>query len=177
MLISCLSLSFAGESENLQLGRGGRGGSSDGFGKPVYSAGSARRTRRAAAANGPYFRSHGQTYRIKIGDPVTLTCYVGNLGEYGDDSSQLAAKALTLREERGLRRTAQLNLVIPFVPTSSFSAFRRLRLRLRRPRPSMRICGLFPSSSATHEQLGGGFQSNRRSEYQNSDISDYTPIG
>ncbi len=29
----------------------------------------------------PYFRSHGQTYRIKEGERVTMTCVVENLGE------------------------------------------------------------------------------------------------
>ena len=29
----------------------------------------------------PYFRSNGQTYRIKLGGSVTITCVVENLGE------------------------------------------------------------------------------------------------
>lgn len=54
-----------GESENLPQ----KGQSRAGY--PAFPPGDARQ---------PYFRTHGQTYRIKVGDPVTMTCKVENLG-------------------------------------------------------------------------------------------------
>ncbi|TRY78137.1 hypothetical protein TCAL_12442 [Tigriopus californicus] len=60
-----LKLEFAGESENLPQ----KGQSRAGY--PAFPPGDARQ---------PYFRTHGQTYRIKVGDPVTMTCKVENLG-------------------------------------------------------------------------------------------------
>ena len=44
----------------------------------MYSAASSAA---ASAASEPYFRSHARTYRIKVGDAVTLSCNVENLGE------------------------------------------------------------------------------------------------
>ena len=44
----------------------------------MYSASSSSA---ASAASEPYFRSHARTYRIKVGDAVTLSCNVENLGE------------------------------------------------------------------------------------------------
>ena len=35
----------------------------------------------SSSSSEPYFRSHARTYRIKIGDSVTLSCNVENLGE------------------------------------------------------------------------------------------------
>lgn len=56
---------LTGESENLPQ----KGQSRAGY--PAFPPGDARQ---------PYFRTHGQTYRIKVGDPVTMTCKVENLG-------------------------------------------------------------------------------------------------
>ena len=67
-----LSVCLSGESENLQLHKSG-----DGRGKPMYSAAS-------SSSSEPHFRSHARTYRIKIGDSVTLSCKVENLGEILD---------------------------------------------------------------------------------------------
>ena len=72
---------ISGEGENLHLYRRPtdytfpkyeRGGA--GYVDSDVSRGNNRRR--------PYFRSHGQTYRIKIGDPVTMTCVVENLGKW-----------------------------------------------------------------------------------------------
>ncbi len=53
--------SFSGESENLQQSVGVSGG---------------------VTVDSPYFRGRPQTYRIKLGDTVTMSCIVDNLGKH-----------------------------------------------------------------------------------------------
>lgn len=42
----------------------------------------------------PYFRSHGQKYRIKVGESVTMSCVVEDLGEPNDLSVYVEIQAL-----------------------------------------------------------------------------------
>ena len=56
-----------------------------GGGEHLLQSGPPRLRRSPSSSSGvprqPYFRSHGQTYRIKEGEKVTMTCVVENLGD------------------------------------------------------------------------------------------------
>eukprot|EP00095_Tigriopus_kingsejongensis_P006259 snap_masked-scaffold136_size321413-processed-gene-1.0 protein:Tk06259 transcript:snap_masked-scaffold136_size321413-processed-gene-1.0-mRNA-1 annotation:"bcs-1 protein" len=66
-LTSSFAHIMSGESENLHLTK-----PQERAGYPAFPPSDDSRQ--------PYFRTHGQTYRIKVGDPVTMTCKVENLG-------------------------------------------------------------------------------------------------
>lgn len=71
---------ISGEGENLHYYNRQQASAADrtNYAYPRYKSQDAS----ASGESKPYFRSHGQTYKIKVGDPVTMTCVVENLGKW-----------------------------------------------------------------------------------------------